>query len=198
MARSGWFDPPNQDQKMIDFENRRPEPLRRLVHKAAEIIPMSWIPPHALVRIDRAFFRLSRGRTTLSAWISGLPIIMLTTTGARSGQPRTLPVLALPDGDHLLVIASNFGRPSNPAWYYNLRAHPSVMITWKGSSSQMRARELVGEERQRYVDRSLQAYPWWAPYHRRAAPRQIPVIILEPLDEAEPHGDQVSSAPPPS
>jgi deazaflavin-dependent oxidoreductase (nitroreductase family) len=89
-------------------------------------------------------------------------------------------VLALPDGDHLVLIASNFGKPTNPAWYYNLRAHPSVLISWKGSSVQMHARELIGDERQRYVERSLESYPWWAPYHRRAAPRQIPMIMLEP------------------
>jgi deazaflavin-dependent oxidoreductase (nitroreductase family) len=168
---------------MINFENRRPELLRRLVHRVAEIVPMSWIPPRALVRVDRAFFKITRGRTSWSAWISGLPIIMLTTTGARSGQPRTVPVLALPEGDHLLVIASNFGKPANPGWYHNLRAHPSVMITWRGSTVQMRARELIGEERQRYVERGLEAYPWWAPYHRRAAPRLIPVIMLEPLQK---------------
>lgn len=141
---------------------------------------MSWIRPRALVRIDREMFRLSRGRTTLSAWISGLPIIMLTTTGARSGQARTLPVLALPEDDHLVLIASNFGLPSNPGWYYNLRAQPTVMITWKGSSIEMHARELSGAERQRYVDLGLEAYPWWEQYHRRAEPRQVPVIMLEP------------------
>jgi len=168
---------------MINFENRRPELLQRLVHHVAEIVPMSWIPPRALVRVDRAFFRITRGRTSWSAWISGLPIVMLTTTGARSGKPHTLPVLALPEGDHLVVIASNMGKPANPGWYYNLRAHPSVMITWKGSTVRMRARELIGEERQQYVDRGLEAYPWWAPYHRRAAPRLIPVIMLEPLQK---------------
>ena len=168
---------------MINFENRRPELLQRLVHHVAEIVPMSWIPPRALVRVDRAFFRITRGRTSWSAWISGLPIVMLTTTGARSGKPHTLPVLALPEGDHLVVIASNMGKPANPGWYYNLRAQPSVMITWKGSTVRMRARELIGEERQRYVDRGLEAYPWWAPYHRRAAPRLIPVIMLEPLQK---------------
>jgi deazaflavin-dependent oxidoreductase (nitroreductase family) len=165
---------------MINFEQQSPGPLRRLVQKAAEVIPMSWIRPRALVRIDRGMFRLSRGRTTLSAWISGLPIIMLTTTGARSGQARTLPVLALPEDDHLVLIASNFGLPSNPGWYYNLRAHPYVMITWKGSSIEMRARELSGAERQRYVALGLKAYPWWEQYHLRAAPREIPVIMLEP------------------
>jgi deazaflavin-dependent oxidoreductase (nitroreductase family) len=169
---------------MINFAQRRPGPLRRLVQKAAEIIPMSWIRPRALVRIDREVFRLSRGRTTFSAWISGLPIIILTTTGARTGQARTLPVLAFPEDDHLVLIASNFGLPSNPGWYYNLRARPQVVITWKGSSVEMRARELKGEERQRYVARSTEAYPWWEPYHRRAAPRKIPVIMLEPSSPA--------------
>ena len=165
---------------MIDFESSRPDPMRRLVRKAAEIVPLSWIRPRVVVSIDRAVFRLTRGHTTLSAWVSGLPIIMLTTTGARTGQPRTLPVLALPDGDHLVVIASNFGKPSNPDWYHNLRANPEAMITWKGSAVPMRARELKDEERERYVSRSLTEYPWWEQYHRRAAPRQIPVIMLEP------------------
>lgn len=164
---------------MIDHKDGRPDPLRSLVRKAAEIIPMSWIWPRALVCIDRGMFRLSRGRTTLSAWISGLPIIMLTTTGARSGEPRTVPVLARPEDDHLLLIASNFGLPSNPGWYYNLRAQPNVMITWKGSSMEMHAHELTGTERQQYVDLSLKTYPWWEQYHRRAAPRTIPVIMLE-------------------
>jgi deazaflavin-dependent oxidoreductase (nitroreductase family) len=165
---------------MIDYENHRPEPLRRLTHKAAAMIPISWIRPRALVGIDRGVFRLSRGRTTFSALTSGLPIVMLTTTGARTGQPRSLPVLALPDGDRLIVIASNYGRSSNPGWYYNIRVKPRVKITWRGSSVEMHARELTGDERQRYLDRGLQAYPWWKQYHRLAAPRQLPVIMLEP------------------
>jgi deazaflavin-dependent oxidoreductase (nitroreductase family) len=165
---------------MIDDESSRPNPLRRLVRKIAEIVPMSWIRPSALVFTDRAVFRLSGGRTTLSAWISGLPIIMLTTTGARTGLRRTLPVLALPDDDRLVVIASNYGRAAHPGWYYNLRARPYATISWKGSSVDVDARELTGEERQRYVERGIEAYPWWAPYHQRAAPRLIPVIVLSP------------------
>ena len=164
---------------MINFESRRPEPLRRLAHKAAEIIPMSWIRPAAVMRVDRGMFRLSRGRTTFSALASGLPIVMLTTTGARTGELRTLPVLALPVDDHLILIASNYGRPSNPGWYYNLRAQPYVTIIWRGSSVTMHARELTGDERQRYLDLGFEAYPWWQQYHRRAAPRQLPVIMLE-------------------
>jgi len=170
---------------MIDFESRRPEPLRRLSRKAAEIIPMSWIRPALLVRLDRGMFRLSRGRTTFSALASGLPVVMLTTTGARTGQPRTVPVLALPDGGHVILMASNYGRPSNPSWYYNLSAQPYVTIIWKGSELEMRARELTGDERQRHLSRAVEAYPWWGPYHRRAAPRQIPVIMLESVPAAD-------------
>jgi deazaflavin-dependent oxidoreductase (nitroreductase family) len=169
---------------MINFEQGRHGPLRRLAQKAAGIVPMSLVPARALPRIDRVFYRLSRGHTTFSAWVSGLPIVMLTTTGARTGQPRSLPVLGLPDGDRLVVIASNYGRPGNPGWYHNLLAHPRVVVGWKGSAVQMRARELKGEERQRHIARGLEAYPWWEQYHRRAAPRQIPVIMLEPLTKA--------------
>ena len=97
---------------MIDFEKGRRDPLRRLVRKAAEIVPMSWIRPRVVVRIDREAFRLSRGRTTLSALVSGLPIVMVTTTGARTGLARTVPVLGLPVDDRLILIASNFGKPS--------------------------------------------------------------------------------------
>jgi deazaflavin-dependent oxidoreductase (nitroreductase family) len=168
---------------MINFEQRRPGPLHRVVRKAAEIIPMALVPGRVLPRLDREIFRLTRGRTTFSAWVSGLPIVMLTTTGARTGQPRTLPVLGLPDGDRLVVIASNFGRPQHPGWYYNLRAQPLAVISWEGSIVQMRARELQGDERRRYLERSHQTYPWWEEYHRHAAPRQIPVIMLEPLSE---------------
>jgi deazaflavin-dependent oxidoreductase (nitroreductase family) len=165
---------------MINFEPRRPGPVRRIIQQAVTVIPMSWLPSRMLPRIDRSFYRLSRGRITLSAWISGPPIIMLTTTGARTGEPRAVPVLGLPDGDHLVLIASNFGQASNPGWYHNLRAHPNAVVTWNGSAVEVRARELRGAERQQCVDRSLEAYPWWQQYHH-AAPRQIPVIMLEPL-----------------
>ena len=165
---------------MINFEERSSGPLRRLVQRAAAFVPMSLVPVRALPRIDHGFYRLSRGHTTFSAWVSGLPVVMLTSTGARSGMPRTVPVLGLPDGDRLVVIASNYGRPTNPGWYHNLLADPRAVVRWEGSSVQMHARELKGDERRAQIARGLEAYPWWEQYHRRAAPREIPVIMLEP------------------
>jgi deazaflavin-dependent oxidoreductase (nitroreductase family) len=90
-------------------------------------------------------------------------------------------VLGLPDGDRLVVIASNYGRPNNPGWYHNLQTHPRAVISWQGSLVQVQARELTGEERQLHITRGLKTYPWWGQYDRRAAPREVPVIMLEPL-----------------
>jgi len=72
-------------------------------------------------------------------------VVLLTTTGAKTGQQRTLPVIAVPDGDNLVVIASNRGQRQHPAWYYNLPAHPEGTVTVGGASWRVQAREATGE-----------------------------------------------------
>ena len=128
--------------------------------------------------LDRLVYRLSRGETTVSSWLAGVQITMLTTTGAKSGQPRTLPVLGLPDGDEMLVIASNFGRPRNPSWYHNLRAHPRATIVFGGVRREVEARELTGAERERGYRRGEEIYPGFTHYARWAGNREIPVLRL--------------------
>ena len=81
---------------------------------------MTWLMVRLQQPADTALHRLTNGRATLSSLLSGLPIAMLTTTGARTGMPRTLPVVAMPADNGLIVIASNYGRPNHPAWYRNL------------------------------------------------------------------------------
>jgi deazaflavin-dependent oxidoreductase (nitroreductase family) len=130
--------------------------------------------------LDRLVYRLTRGRTTASSWLAGVKITMLTTTGARSGELRTLPVLGLPDGEELIVIASNFGRPRNPAWYYNLRANPRATIVFDGATDHVVARELSGAERERDYRRGEDIYPGFTHYGRWTD-REIPVLRLEPL-----------------
>jgi deazaflavin-dependent oxidoreductase (nitroreductase family) len=131
--------------------------------------------------LDRVVYRASRGRATMSSWLGGVEITMLTTTGARSGKPRTLPVLGLPDGEDMILIASNFGRPHNPSWYHNLRANPRATIEFEGASREVTARELSGAERDREYGRGEEIYPGFTHYTRWAAPRRIPVLRLEPL-----------------
>jgi deazaflavin-dependent oxidoreductase (nitroreductase family) len=130
--------------------------------------------------LDRLVYRLTGGRATASSWLAGVQITMLTTTGAKTGKPRTLPVLCLPDGDELILIASNFGRPHNPAWYHNLRANPRATIVFDGTSREVVTRELSGAERERDYRRGEEIYPGFTHYRRWAANREIPVLRLAP------------------
>jgi deazaflavin-dependent oxidoreductase (nitroreductase family) len=140
---------------------------------------MSWLYVRVLHHLDR----LTRGRHTLSSWLSGLPVVMLTITGAKTGQQRTSPVIAVPDGDNLVVIASNWGQRQHPAWYHNLRAHPRATVTVGGVSRRVQAHEASGEERERLWQRDLEAYPGRAAYERRAGNRRIPVVVLAPVSD---------------
>ena len=101
---------------------REANPIQRVTRWSAATAPISWFSARVLHHLDRLIYRLTRGRHTLSSRVSGLPVVMLTTTGAKTGQQRTSPVLGVPDGEDLVVIASNWGQRHHPAWYHNLRA----------------------------------------------------------------------------
>jgi deazaflavin-dependent oxidoreductase (nitroreductase family) len=140
---------------------------------------VSWFYTRALHRIDRATWRLTGGRALFSALISGLPVLQLTTRGARSGLLRTLPLLGIPDTDAVVVIGSNYGQHRNPGWVFNLRAHPAARMRFEGREREVVARELTGAERDDAYERGIAVYPGWIAYRRRAAPRVIPVFRLE-------------------
>jgi deazaflavin-dependent oxidoreductase (nitroreductase family) len=164
------------------YEHRQANALRRVVRATAAWRPLSWFYARALHRIDRLTYRLTGGRATFVSWVAGLPIVMLTTTGARSGRRHTLPLVGLPDGDRLIVIASNYGQERNPAWYHNLKANPRATISFEGVTREVVARELEGKERDRHYERGIEIYPGWTTYRRRAAQRRIPVLELTRID----------------
>ena len=147
---------------------------------SAATAPVSWVYGRVLHHIDRPLYRLTRGRHSFVSLVSGLPVVMLTTTGARTRQQRVSPVVGLPDGDNLVVIASNWGQRHHPAWYHNLRVHREATVTVGGVARRVRASEAVGEERARLWRRGLEVYPGWAAYERRAPHRRIPVMVLTP------------------
>jgi len=153
--------------------------MRRMVRQATTSRPLAWLSARVLHRIDRVAFRSTRGRFTFSMWMSGLPVVMLTTIGARTGQPRTTPVLGIPDGDRLVVVAANFGQRRHPAWSHNLRAHPKVSVTVDGVTREYDAHELAGEERDRQFQQAVKMNPGWLRYRTWAGDRQIPVIRLD-------------------
>jgi deazaflavin-dependent oxidoreductase (nitroreductase family) len=116
----------------------------------------------------------------MTSVFAGLPVVTVTTIGAKSGQLRSLPLVALPDGENVILIASNYGQKHHPAWYYNLRAHPQVQLTYEGHTVTYTAREATGDERERCWQRVVALYSGYALYKERAGNRQIPVMILMP------------------
>ncbi|MBL7258375.1 nitroreductase family deazaflavin-dependent oxidoreductase [Paractinoplanes lichenicola] len=155
-------------------------PLRRLVRLAVTSRPLAWLSVRYLAPIDRLALRATGGRGTFSGWVSGLPVVQLTTTGARTGQRRTTPVLGVPDGDGLVVIAANFGETRHPAWYHNLRAHPQATVTHGATRRDFTAVELEGEDRDRRFAAAVRMNPGWLRFRSRAGARQIPVLRLTP------------------
>ena len=151
---------------------------RRVMRMSGAVRPISWFYVRALDRIDHAVYRVTRGRGTFTSWVAGLPIVMLSTTGAKSGSRRTVPVVGVPHDGSLVVIASNYGQDHNPAWYYNLRAHPEASIIFEGEQRDVVARELTGHERERWYARGVEIYPGWTAYRKRTQ-RTIPVIELQ-------------------
>lgn len=122
-------------------------------------------------------FRADGGKTDYPG-----PLVLLTTTGGRSGQPRTTPVAYTRDGDHLVIIASAGGAPTHPDWYFNLVAHPLVTVELGAETFQARASVAEGAERDRLYARHALALGFDADYYRQKTARQIPVIILTRLD----------------
>jgi deazaflavin-dependent oxidoreductase (nitroreductase family) len=153
--------------------------IQRLLRRVAASGPGSWLFARILHHIDRPVYRLTGGRHTFATLVSGLPVVMLTTTGARSGVPRTVPVLGLPTPDGIAVIASNYGQARHPAWYYNLRADPEGEIAVDGKRRRFRAVEAQGERRDRIWQQGLRVYPGWSQYERRASNRRIAIFVLE-------------------
>jgi len=139
-----------------------------------------WLLPKTLHRIDTPLLRLTGNRVSLTSWLAGLPVILLTTIGAKSGLPRQVPLVALVDQENLILIASSYGSQRNPAWYYNLIAHPIATIGYKGQQAEYRARQADSQERTQYWEMATALYPGFGKYRHRASHRKIPILVLEP------------------
>ena len=141
--------------------------------------PVSAFLARALHHADNLALRLSRGRLTFAGLV-GLPVIQLTTTGAKSGQPRTVPLVSILDGERIALIGSNFGRPNQPGWVYNLKANPECQVRYNGTTQSYKARFTTGQERETYWQLGLSYYRGYEKYKTRAGEREIAVIVLEP------------------
>jgi deazaflavin-dependent oxidoreductase (nitroreductase family) len=121
-------------------------------------------------------FRANGGK--VSGMFERSPLVILTTTGAKSGQPRTFPVVYTRDGDRLIVVASKGGSDQNPAWYHNLVAHPTVTVELPDETYQAQAVVVEGDERDRLYRAHADRMPNFDDYQAKTS-RRIPVIALE-------------------
>jgi deazaflavin-dependent oxidoreductase (nitroreductase family) len=121
-------------------------------------------------------FRANGGKVT--GQFARASLLLLSTTGAKSGEERIAPLAYTRDGDHLIIIASKGGAPTHPDWYHNLRAHPEATVEVGSERFPVRATFPEGQERQRLFDQMAAKMPNFAEYQRNTT-RQIPVVVLE-------------------
>lgn len=131
-----------------------------------------------LTAMHEQLFKATRGRIGGTGF--GMPVLMITTIGRKSGKPRTTMLTSpVQDGDAVVIVASYGGDNRHPAWFLNLQANPDVELTMSGRTQNMTARVASGEERSELWPRVTEKYRGYAAYQRRTD-REIPLVILEP------------------
>jgi F420H(2)-dependent quinone reductase len=130
-------------------------------------------------KLHRFIYRASRGR--VGGAIGGTPVLLLITTGRRSGEPRPVTLTYFEDGERFVVVGSNAGEDRHPAWWLNLQEHPDATVQIGRAITRVRAMEALGEERERLWAEIVRRDPAYEKYQRRTD-RRIPVVLLQPAD----------------
>ncbi|ORV40469.1 nitroreductase [Mycolicibacter engbaekii] len=112
--------------------------------------------------------------------MKGKPVVLLTTVGAKSGKLRKIPLMRVEHEGQYAIVASLGGAPKNPVWYYNVAANPRVELQDGPVTGDYEAREVFGEEKARWWERAVEAFPYYAEYQEKTD-RQIPVFVLTPV-----------------
>lgn len=133
----------------------------------------------AWARAQAELIETSQG--TQGSDLNGMPVIVLTSVGARSGKLRKTALMRVESDGVYAVVASLGGAPKNPVWYYNLKAHPRVELQDGATRRDYEAREVLGDERAQWWERAVSAYPPYETYQEKTE-RQIPLFVLEPVE----------------
>jgi F420H(2)-dependent quinone reductase len=142
------------------------------IHKRTRMLEAVW-------RFHRRLFNATGGRVWTK--FGGMPIAMVTTTGRKSGQPRSVTIPFFRDGDAYVFVGSNAGAAKDPDWVQNLRTHPQATIKLKGTEIPVRGHVAADDERNRLWTRAIEHQPDYAEYQRNLTDRQLPVVVLEPV-----------------
>lgn len=166
-------------------------PVGRLARRMATSRWFRRIGPRIVPPLDRLVSKLTGGRVLLGSAL--LPMLVLHTTGRRSGEPRTTPLACLPSDEGFYVVGSNFGRESHPAWTYNLIAHPRAEVEFRGERIPVRAHLLDHEERREIWPRLTDLWPAYDDYVGSAGGRELRVFRLQPVGSADGADDRLDS-----
>src|SRR6266498_3348359 len=164
---------------MVGEINIRPNAFQRLLHRIVMLRPVSAFLAVVLHHVDAFLLRLTNNRYTVTE-LAGLPVLQLTTIGAKTGKQRKTMLVRLQEGEKIALIASNYGSAHNPGWYYNLKANPECQVLFNEKSATYIAHEAEGEEREKYWQLALSYYAGYEKYRARAVSRRIPVMVLKP------------------
>lgn len=167
---------------LLDQLNYQVRPAGRLQRRLQGAASRPWagsLLAKTLHPLDRTVFKATSGRYTVARLLAGLPVVMLTTAGARTGERRKTPLLGIPMGDDMAVIGSNFGKRMTPGWVYNLAADPHGTVGYGDRTVEVTAKPADPDETERAFDLASAVYGAFPAYRERAAHREIRVFILE-------------------
>ncbi|HEY7010866.1 MAG TPA: nitroreductase family deazaflavin-dependent oxidoreductase [Jatrophihabitantaceae bacterium] len=158
----------------------RPTVVHRGVQAFAATRGGAWLFAKTLPPADRVVSTASKGRVTVPAIMARLPVLDLTTTGRKSGQPRHTHLIAVPFGDTLALIGTNFGQANTPAWVFNLEAEPRARVTYRDEARDVVARPATEPERADIFATAASVYVGYAKYRQRISGRTVRVFVLDP------------------
>ncbi|MGB5656127.1 MAG: nitroreductase family deazaflavin-dependent oxidoreductase [Acidimicrobiia bacterium] len=158
------------------------KPANRLQDRLQHAASRKWVSAtlqRTLHPLDQTLHRISGGRHTAAGLLAGIPVIVLTTVGAKTGRYRTTPLMGTPMGDNLIIIGSNFGTKATPGWVHNLEADPRAAVTYRKRHIAVLARRANEQETERAFEAAAAIYAAFPSYRARAGHREIRVFALE-------------------
>ena len=175
--------PPSPDLATdLGYSHASANPLHRVVRWGAGTRAGGWVFARSLRHLDDLVARLTRGRHSAPSLLAGLAVLDVTTTGRRSGRPRTSHLIATPYDGTLALLGTNFGQPSTPAWVLNLEADARARVAYRGISREVRARAATPAETDEVFALAARFYPGYLSYRTRVgASRRIRAFVLEPV-----------------
>lgn len=168
----------------LGYTYRQPNPIQRAMQAFGSSKPGAWFFSKTLATLDGLVHKASKGRTSLPAVLAGLPVLMVTTTGRKSGKPRTTPLIAVPLAEDLALLGTNFGQTATPAWVLNLEADPSAVVVYRDTEVPVLARPATDDERAAVWRASSGIYGGYEKYQQRITGRDIRIFALEPTGPA--------------